>query len=203
MRACMYEPIPEVFEAARLLSLAVDAHFVGDRSTARRLFAAADIPAIRTWQWPIQSRRPWKRLPSEPASLQRGNRAVPRMPTKQTCAIVLHRDGHHCRFCGMPVISTATRKALSQSYSEVIQWTDRFETCHAAFQCLWLNYDHILPNERGGTSDPDNIVITCAPCNYGRMNFTLEEVGVGHPLSRAIVPRWEGHQTWDGLTRFR
>lgn len=30
--------------------------------------------------------------------------------------------------------------------------------------------DHLLPLSRGGTSDLDNLVPSCKPCNYGRGN---------------------------------
>ena len=42
----------------------------------------------------------------------------------------------------------------------------------------------------------DNLLITCAPCNYARMSFTLEEVGLADPRKREPV-----RSTWDGLER--
>jgi hypothetical protein len=67
---------------------------------------------------------------------------------------------------------------------------------HAAFQCMWLQYDHIVPHKRGGATDLENLVVTCAPCNFGRMNRTLEEVGLEDPRAFPVVPT-----TWDGLER--
>ena len=43
---------------------------------------------------------------------------------------------------------------------------------------MWLQFDHLLPNQGGGDSKLDNVVVTCAPCNFGRMDHTLEEVGL-------------------------
>jgi len=199
----MYEPVAEVFWAAELLAGAAVAHRSGNFADADRLLREADIPAIRTWQKPIQYTRPFKMQPSEPASLPRDARPIPRMPTKETRRMVLERDGYHCRFCGMPVIASETRQAIVAVYGdETLPWGSTFEGCHAAFQCLWLNYDHIIPNARGGTSDADNIVITCAPCNYGRMNFTLGEVGVRHPLELERPVRWAGFSQWNGIAAF-
>lgn len=62
---------------------------------------------------------------------------------------------------------------------------------------LWLQYDHLLPHARSGTNDLENVVITCAPCNYGRGGYTLEEVGLADPRLREPV-----RSTWDGLERF-
>ena len=63
---------------------------------------------------------------------------------------------------------------------------------------MWAQYDHILPYARGGTSNLDNIVVACAPCNFGRMNYTLEEVGLTDPRLREPV-----RSTWGGLENFR
>ena len=198
----MYDPIPEVFEAATLLSQAVDAHLAAHFDLAKRLIAAANISAIKLWREPIESKTPWKRLPGDSPSVPKHLRAMPRDASAETRKLALQRDGHHCRFCGMPLIPAETRKAMMAVYGDVIPWSRRISESHAAFDCLTVSYDHVVPHERGGTSDLENIVITCSPCNYGRMNFTLTEVGVMHPSQPAGPPRWAGYETWDGLQRF-
>jgi HNH endonuclease len=65
-------------------------------------------------------------------------------------------------------------------------------------QAIWLQYDHLLPHARGGSSDLSNIVVTCAPCNNGRCNLTIEEVGLSDPRLREPI-----RSTWDGLERVR
>lgn len=35
--------------------------------------------------------------------------------------------------------------------------------------------DHLIPKDRGGTSDPDNLVVTCTVCNWEKGNMTEEE----------------------------
>jgi len=202
IRRYMYEPIYKAFQSAALLSDAVDAHLHGDVVGAKRLLVEADIDEIRAWQWPIESKLPWKRLSNEPLSLLKQARAKPRHPTGATRQIVIDRDGYHCRFCGLPVISSDVRKCLSVLYGEAIPWSRKFHECHAGFQCLTMSFDHVLPHERGGTSDPENIVVACGPCNYARMSFTLREVEVDHPLKHPSYTRhWFGYDRWDGLTR--
>lgn len=61
---------------------------------------------------------------------------------------------------------------------------------------MWLQYDHIVPHARGGDNSIGNVVVTCAPCNYARMDYTLDELGLENPLSRE--PR---QSNWDGLER--
>ena len=85
---------------------------------------------------------------------------------------------------------------LKTLYPQVMQWGRKNIEQHAAFQAMWLQYDHVLPHSRGGNNDLDNIVITCAPCNFGRMDRLLEEVGLQDPRNREPV-----RSNWDGLER--
>ena len=84
-----------------------------------------------------------------------------------------------------------------QAFPEALPWGKTNSSQHAAFQAIWLQYDHVLPHARGGDNSHANVVIACAPCNFARMNYTLEEVGLSNPLSRE--PSYSG---WDGLERF-
>ena len=45
-RDCLREPIPEIFEAARLLDAAVSAHHLGRKALADELIRLADLSAI-------------------------------------------------------------------------------------------------------------------------------------------------------------
>ena len=74
---------------------------------------------------------------------------------------------------------------------------DTDQTQHAGFQCLWWQYGHLLPHSRGGGNGIDNVAITCAPCNYGRGDDTLEERRLIDPRTRPV-----GRAGWDGLERF-
>lgn len=54
-------------------------------------------------------------------------------------------------------------------------WT--LQGTHPAYNLLSSTYDHIVSPVRGGKSDPQNIVTACWPCNSGKSNYTVEEVG--------------------------
>ena len=110
---------------------------------------------------------------------------------------VIKRDGYHCRFCGIPVIRKEVRVRIREAYRDALPWERNNEGQHAAFQAMWLQYDHLLPHASGGSNEEENIVITCAPCNYGRGERTLKEVGLFDPLKRDPV-----RSPWDGLERF-
>jgi len=202
---CLAEPIDAVFEAAEMLSLAADAYLADKHVEARQLLAASNEHKI--WEHTDRSWGKGAKLffglaydPEGPPRLSREVRPKPRMPTRAIQQAVLSRDGHHCRFCGIPVIRPAIRSFLRTIYPNEIPW-GATKIQHAAFQCMWLQYDHILPNSRGGASTLENVVITCAPCNFGRMEFTLSEAGLINPLSHSTPIRWKGFSSWDGLER--
>ena len=205
MRHSLAEPIPEVFAAANTLSMAVDAHLLGNREEAAELIGLADCPKVWAyinagWGKGAKARYNFLSVLDAPPRLPMADRPIPRMPTSAVKASVKKRDQMHCRFCGMPLIDPLIRKAMMAEYPQEIGWPSTDVGKHGAFMCLWLQYDHILPNSRGGDSSVENIVLTCTACNFGRMETTLEEGRLLHPLNFSR-PKWSGFETWDGLGR--
>ena len=201
-RDCLREPLPEIAEAAKLLDRAVSAHLVGDSESAKRLIFAADLPPVRAWTESIWGAKSpylqYRAVPSLPPILPRNTRVALRMPTLEEKQALHKRDGYHCRFCGIPVVRKEIRARIVAAYPLEAPWGRKNAEQHAALQAMWAQYDHVLPHSRGGTNDLSNMVVTCAPCNFGRMEFTLEEVGLADPRNREPA-----HLAWDGLERFR
>jgi 5-methylcytosine-specific restriction endonuclease McrA len=202
-RSCFCEPIPEIAEAQALLDAAANAHHTGDATRAAALIAAADIPAVHEWIEPIWSQRDasilrFRKVPNAPAILALDQRPKPRAPDTTLKYRLIARDGYHCRFCGIPVIDASIRDRLRKAYPQALRWGRKSREQHAAFQCMWLQFDHLLPNSRGGDTTLENMVVTCAACNFGRMEYTLDEVGLVTPL-----PATRSLSSWDGLTRLR
>lgn len=194
------EPVSEIYDAARYLDAAVSAHLVGEARLASELIKLADMPKLRGWLdsiWGERSRYvQYRHVDGAPALLSKDERASMRMPDSGTKRELIRRDGHHCRLCGIPVIREEVRKLLHGAYPGALPWSAKNVNQHAAFQVLWLQYDHIVPHARGGSNDLDNMIIACAACNYGRMQYTLEEVGFA-PISS--IERTGS--LWDGLER--
>ncbi len=194
------EPIPEIADAARYLDAAVSAHLQGHSKLAEDLIRLADNSAIREWTESIFGKRSpyvqYRATSDAPQEISKENRVKERMPTTSEKNQLLLRDGYHCRFCGMPVIRREVREFIKKIYPEALPWGKQNIEQHAAFQAMWVQYDHILPHARGGNNDLDNMVITCAACNYGRMQYTLDEVGLVDPRTREPI-----RTTWDGLER--
>lgn len=206
-RRCMREPIAEIFMAADMLDRAVGAHHAGEREEAERLIRSADQSTVRLWTeslWgslaanpEIEHYRRFREVNGAAPALAKDKCVPVRMPNRQEKAAILQRWGHRCAFCSIPVIRPEVRQAFSIAYPEAAYWGTSNATQHAAFQCMWLQFDHILPHSRGGDNSVENIAITCAPCNYGRMQWTLDELGLLDPRTQPLT-----RSSWDGLERF-
>jgi 5-methylcytosine-specific restriction endonuclease McrA len=166
------------------------------------LLRRADIPAINEWSESLWGpggphSRPLS-VPNRSPFVPKAERIERRQAGQAVKRALLARDGFHCRFCGIPLVRGETRKLILAAYPDALRWGARNAEKHAAFQAMDLHYDHLLPHARGGTNDFENMLVTCAPCNCGRDNLTLEEVGLSDPRLRDPV-----RSTWDGLERFR
>jgi hypothetical protein len=193
-RRCLRDPIPEIEQAAVALERAVEAHLAGAREMAFELLCEANANAVREWTESI-----WGKgstfVPKGPywSAVPRAASSALRMPGAKIQAELHARDGYYCRFCGIPVVRRQVRELLRRLYPEVLIWGRKNSDQHAALQCMWAQYDHLLPHSRGGSNDLSNLVVTCAPCNFGRMQYTLEEASLWSPLDRP--PRtgeWRG-----------
>ena len=202
LRSCLRPPIPEIYEAARHLDLAVTAHLRGEYATAGELFRLADNKVVWNWTDSVWGKKSpyiqFRPVPNPLPEFSREQRSKPRDASTETKLLIHQRNGYYCRFCKIPVVRDDIRKRISKKYPDSVSWGKKNESQHAAFQCMWAQYDHIIPHARGGTSHISNIFLTCAACNYGRMSYTLEEVSLMHSDSHAIQ---DG--PWDGLERFR
>jgi len=195
LRTCLRLPVPEIQVAASLLDEAATAHLNGDRARVRDLIAAANMPAVRDWTeslWGAKS--PY--APKFRKDAARQVKVKERMPSPFMQSQLHKRDGYRCRYCGAPVIRKVIREFFRRRYPELNLWGRRNLEQHAAFQALWAQYDHVVPHSVGGANDMDNLVVTCAPCNFAKMDFTLEEAALEDPRRRAPA-----HDCWDGLER--
>ena len=171
-RQCFREPIPEIEEVAYLMAGAVAAHMDGDRDAACNLFRRADNRSVWLWTDSIWGKNSphtcFRKIVEAPAYLPQQQRAAPRMPSTATRNAIHGRDGHYCRFCKIPVVRAEVRRSMAAEYPDAVPWGRTNDLAHAGFQCLWAQYDHIVPHARGGFSTLESMVLTCAACNYGR-----------------------------------
>lgn len=206
-RRCFREPIPQIFQAAGFLLAASRSHRLGHFAEADRLIRRADFTEITAWTDSILGKvteevHGFVTVLGAPPLFPKEERPTPRKPTAATKRAVIERDGYHCRFCGIPVMRSETRRRIRLAYPEAARWGKRNAEQHAALQCLWLQYDHLLPNQRGGSSGPENIIVTCGPCNFGRMEHTVDEARLMNPFKHPLKPTWDGYGSWLGLEDF-
>jgi 5-methylcytosine-specific restriction endonuclease McrA len=77
--------------------------------------------------------------------------------------------------------------------------------CGRVFDRKDLNLDHVIPRDRGGPTNWENIVCSCVPCNTRKGNRTPLEAGL-HLIRKPKRPKWRpfvqvnlefaGHDSW-------
>jgi hypothetical protein len=196
-RPCFLPPIREVHEAADLLSEATDAMLAGNDEVARECLRRADNPAVHAFAHSIMGKEnPFIHRIRSVGGPSLSAKVQERMPSAAGTAAIFARDGWRCRFCGVRVVLPAARDIMRKRYSDAISWGGPAKTLHAAFFALTATVDHVLPHAAGGNNEPDNLVTACWPCNFGRMQYLLEEMGLMDPRRRPPVV-----DDWDGLQR--
>ncbi|MBO9715346.1 MAG: HNH endonuclease [Pseudoxanthomonas sp.] len=198
MKACFREPIAAIFDVVRYMDAAASAHLSGRVDVASSLFSLSNCASSREWLesiWGAKSAYVTVR-PATGGPIASEQRLPARMPTKSQVLALHARDGYHCRYCGIPVIRPEIRKLVCRLYPNEVTWGAKNASQHAGFQVLWAQYDHVVPHSYGGTNDLENLVVSCAACNFGKMSYRLEELGLSDPRERPPV-----QSRWDGLER--
>lgn len=77
--------------------------------------------------------------------------------------------------------------------------------CGKIFDRRDLNLDHVVPRDRGGPTNWENIVCSCVPCNTRKSNRTPSEAGM-RLVRKPKRPKWRpfvqvnlevaGHESW-------
>ena len=203
MKRSIKEPIPQIFQSWDFLNHAVDAHLAGERQRANAFFKNADMRPVWEWLNPGWARPDLNVVvhnpPGDTQEVSKDLRDPDRNIAPSIRAAVLQRDGYRCRYCGIPVVHADIRKLARRLYPDAVPW-DQFDPKmqHAGFACLWLQFDHVVPHSHGGRSSSDNVVVSCALCNYGKDKYTLCQLDVADPRQTPPVST-----TWNGLERFR
>ncbi|MFM7214810.1 MAG: HNH endonuclease [Verrucomicrobiota bacterium] len=84
---------------------------------------------------------------------------LPKKEVKFTRHNIFERDGNTCQYCGR------------------------------IFDRRDLNLDHVVPRDRGGPTQWDNIVCSCIPCNTRKANRTPAEAGM-RLIRKPKRPKW-------------
>jgi len=113
---------------------------------------------------------------------------------------VFERDSYTCRYCGLRLVAKRVLAAFEQSLG-----LPDFRTSaklsnmeqHGVVHAFKIVADHVIHHKGNGRTDPENLVTSCPACNYGKYNYTLEQLGLDDPRKRLPTDT-----KWDGLTSF-
>ena len=93
------------------------------------------------------------------------------------------RDNFRCRYCSSEVLPKKTFKKmqllLGESYLPLGKTNS---TCSGFYFSFVATLDHVLPWSLGGRTDESNLVTCCWSCNFGKANYTLEQLGIRNPF---------------------
>jgi 5-methylcytosine-specific restriction endonuclease McrA len=108
---------------------------------------------------------------------------------------VFRRDSYRCRYCGLHLLSPqALRRFADQVGPEVFRITGEGNTSKAGPSLVFRpTADHVEPWSRGGGTNLANLVTACWPCNFGKMEYTVGELGIADPRTRPpVADGWSG-----------
>ncbi|MBN8697152.1 MAG: HNH endonuclease [Bacteroidetes bacterium] len=109
---------------------------------------------------------------------------------------VFERDGYKCRYCGNKLLSQEfIRLFIKKLGSQLFQRGETNITTHGIIHIAWPVADHVIPWNKGGRTNLENLVSSCATCNYGKDGYTIEQLGIQNPFYREPIP-----DKWNGLT---
>lgn len=188
-------PLPVEFEhGLEKFRQGVDAFLDGQRTASIQLIDSID--GLSMWNWYVEhgqmSGKHRNAVLKVPRPLFVGTKHALKAPTKFEKQ-VFARDGYRCRYCGVKVLSKQfVRKFLKALNYPGLRKVKGNVGTHGLFLLFWPVADHVLPHSLGGHTDLDNLVTTCGPCNYGKQEFTLEQLGLKKPETNFKKEDWDG-----------
>jgi 5-methylcytosine-specific restriction endonuclease McrA len=101
---------------------------------------------------------------------------------------VLQRDHYCCRYCGVQVIYASEARRIRKRFgAENFQMSQDNDIAHGTLRAFYNSFDHVVPRSRGGQNTADNIVTACYACNFGKDNFTVDQLGLDDPRQNPPV----------------
>lgn len=127
---------------------------------------------------------------------------------------ILERDCYRCQYCGCLLIirdiwKNLARLSLSFGNGHIVILNQakrvKDEDVSGLVFATWPYVDHVLAHKRGGATVRENLVAACFACNFGKNNFTCEELGIKNPLEESSKKGelvLNDNSKWDGLKSY-
>ena len=97
------------------------------------------------------------------------------------------RDNYKCQYCRDHVIPKRVFSKANLRIGSTDFPLGRTNLTKSGFYSIFVaTLDHVLPWSLGGRTDETNLVTCCWSCNYGKANFTVEQIGIKNPLRSKI-----------------
>lgn len=97
-----------------------------------------------------------------------------------------------------------SRSRVSESLRQRVRETARFRCGYCLTQEIVVSYplhiEHLLPEAKGGTSDEENLWLSCSVCNnYKGIQTDTENPDTGEivPLFNPRTQNWSEHFAWN------
>ena len=97
------------------------------------------------------------------------------------------RDNFKCRYCSSSVLPKKTFKQANLLLGDESLPLGKTNATRSGFYLMFVaTLDHVLPWSLGGRTDESNLITCCWSCNYGKANFTVEQLGITSPVDRLL-----------------
>lgn len=95
---------------------------------------------------------------------------------------VFARDNFRCRYCSCEVLPKKEFEKVNSALGSDALPLGGTNANRSGFLLMFsATLDHVLPFSLGGKTDETNLVTCCWSCNYGKSNFTVEQLGIRDP----------------------
>ncbi len=194
---CFITPPPELEKGLALLTRAAEHLLAGDISAASGCAERANMPLLHEFASFIMAERTelHRLMRLRPRTNHKGGQRHP-MPAASEQRIIYARDSYRCRYCGTRIILKEARDVMRRLLPDAVPWSNSDKLRHGGFFALLGSIDHVDPRSRGGGHSESNLVTACWPCNFGKAEYPLDELGIADPRIRPPV-----NDDWDGLGR--
>jgi hypothetical protein len=103
------------------------------------------------------------------------------------------RDSYQCRYCKFNVIPKRVFKKVQYLVGNSLLPLGRTNRTRSGYYLMFAGtLDHVVPWSIGGPTNASNLVTSCWSCNYGKSNYSLEQLGLDSPVNRTAAgdPSW-------------
>jgi len=175
-----------VKEAFQIFSDSVNLVQVGKVSEAKSLLKNSRDLEMREWfHVHAQNSGGWRnRVLGIPAPQP----TLPLDPVKTFAnfeSTVFARDNFTCRYCSLDVFPKKVFKKMHAAVGADFLPLGSTNATRSGFYLMFVaTLDHVFPWGLGGRTNESNLVTCCWSCNYGKANFTVEQLGMTDPFKR-------------------